>query len=94
MEGFRAEDRHSPARQGDTRKGFTEQDYARFLDAAHQQLGGPVVLVWDGQNNHVSRAMRELAAARVWLTVVQLPAYLKRYLANLAKQDIDQLTAW
>ena len=25
------------------RKGFTETDYARFLDAAHQQLGGPVV---------------------------------------------------
>ncbi|MFE4819289.1 hypothetical protein ACFRFU_23230 [Streptomyces sp. NPDC056704] len=29
------------------RKGFTETDYARLLDAAHQQLGGPVVLVWD-----------------------------------------------
>ena len=33
------------ARRGDTRKGFTETDYARFLDAAHQQLGGPLVLV-------------------------------------------------
>jgi len=31
----------------DQRKGFTETDYARFLDAAHQQLHGPVVLVWD-----------------------------------------------
>jgi hypothetical protein len=31
----------------DRRKGFTETDYARFLDAAHQQPGGPVVLVWD-----------------------------------------------
>ncbi|MFF7924936.1 transposase [Streptomyces mirabilis] len=27
------------------RKGFTETDYARLLDAAHQQLGGPIVLV-------------------------------------------------
>ena len=36
------------ARRGDKRKGFTEADYARFLDAAHQQLGGPLVLVWDG----------------------------------------------
>ncbi|MFE3182459.1 hypothetical protein ACFXKR_16560 [Streptomyces violascens] len=27
------------------RKGFTETDYARLLDAAHQQLSGPVVLV-------------------------------------------------
>jgi putative transposase len=35
------------ARRGDKRKGFTETDYARFLDAAHQQLDGPVVLVWD-----------------------------------------------
>ena len=35
------------ARRGDKRKGFTETDYARFLDAAHQQLGGPLVLVWD-----------------------------------------------
>ena len=44
------------ARRGDKRKGFTETDYARFLDAAHQQLHGPVVLVWDGLNTHTSRA--------------------------------------
>ena len=94
------------ARRGDKRKGFTETDYARFLDAAHQQLDGPLVLVWDGLNTHTSRAMRELIAARDWLTVFQLPAYapelnpvepvwsnLKRSLANLVKQDIDQLTA-
>src|SRR5271169_312965 len=73
---------------------------------AHQQLGGPVVLVWDNLNTHVSRAMRELIAARDWLTVFQLPPYaselnpvepvwsvLKRSLANLVKQDIGQLTA-
>jgi putative transposase len=34
------------------RKGFTETDYARLLDAAHQQLGGPVVLVWDNCETH------------------------------------------
>jgi len=92
-------------RRGDKRKGFTETDYARFLDAAHQQLHGPVVLVWDNLNTHVSRAMRELIAARDWLTVFQLPPYaselnpvepvwsnLKRSLANLTKHDIDQLT--
>ena len=55
------------ARRGDTRKGFTETDYARLLDAAHQQLDGPVVLVWDGLNTHVSRAMAELVAAWDWL---------------------------
>ena len=92
-------------RQGDKRKGFTETDYARFLDAARQQLHGPVVLVWDGLNTHTSRAMRELIAARAWLTVFQLPAYapelnpvepvwsnLKRSLANLTKHNINQLT--
>lgn len=35
------------ARGKDRRKGFTEADYARLLDAAHQQLGGPLVVVWD-----------------------------------------------
>jgi hypothetical protein len=35
------------ARGRDRRKGFTETDYARLLDAAHQQLGGPMVVVWD-----------------------------------------------
>jgi len=88
------------------RKGFTETDYARLLDAAHQQLAGPIVLVWDNLPTHVSRAMRQLIAARSWLTVFQLPAYapelnpvegvwsvLKRSLANLTKQGIDQLTA-
>jgi putative transposase len=29
------------------RKGFTETGYAHLLDAAHQQLAGPLVLVWD-----------------------------------------------
>ena len=92
-------------RRGDKRKGLTEADYARLLDAAHQQLGGPLVLVWDNLNTHVSRAMGELVAARDWLTVFQLPPYaselnpvesvwshLKRSLANLAKRDLAQLT--
>ena len=63
------------ARRGDKRKGFTEADYARLLDGAHQQLNGPVVLIWDGLNTHTSRAMRELIAARDWLTVYRLPPY-------------------
>ncbi|MFC5253289.1 transposase [Streptomyces nigrescens] len=54
---------------------------------------------------HVSRTMRELIAARLWLTVYQLPPYspelnpvegvsshLKRLLANLTKHGLDQLT--
>ena len=50
-----------PLRRWDKRKGFTETDYARLVDAAHQQPGGPLVLVWDNLNTHVSQAMRELA---------------------------------
>jgi hypothetical protein len=88
------------------RKGFTEADYAALLDAAHQQLGGPIVLVWDNLNTHVSHAMVELIAARPWLTVYRLPPYahelnpvepvwahLKRSLANLTKHNIVELTA-
>ena len=59
----------------DRRKGFTEMDYAQLLDAAHQQLGGPIVLVWDILNTHVSDAMAALIATRLWLTVYQLPPY-------------------
>ena len=94
------------SRSKDRRKGFTEADYAALLDAAHQQLGGPLVVIWDNLNTHVSAAMKELIAARDWLTVYQLPPYahelnpvelvwscLKRSLANLAKRNLDQLTA-
>jgi putative transposase len=90
----------------DRRKGFTETDYAALLDSAHQQLGGPLVVIWDNLNTHVSAAMKELIAARDWLTVFQLPPYahelnpvelvwshLKRSLANLAKRNLAQLTA-
>jgi hypothetical protein len=59
----------------DRRKGFTEADYAGLLDAAHQQLGGPLVVVWDNLNTHLSAAMTELICARAWLTVFQLPPY-------------------
>jgi transposase len=87
------------------RKGFSEVDYARLLDAAHRQLGDPVVLVWDNLNTHVSAAMAEIIAARPWLTVFRLPPYahelnpvepvwshLKRSLANLTKHNITELT--
>src|SRR3954465_12035959 len=93
-------------RRGSGRKGFTEADYASLLDAAHRQLGGPIVLVWDNLSTHTSRAMAELIAARPWLTVFRLPAYahelnpvesvwshLKRSLANLTKHTIAELTA-
>jgi DDE superfamily endonuclease len=97
---------HRGRRGKDQRKGFTEADYARLLDAAHQQLSRPIAVVWDNLNSHVSAAMTELLQARDWLTVYQLPPYahelnpvelvwshLKRSLANLAKRNLPQLTA-
>ena len=97
---------HGPRSRDERRKGFTERDYARLLDGAHQQLGAPLVVVWDGLNTHVSGVMADLVDARDWLTVFRLPPYahemnpvesvwalLKRSLANLAKRDIRQLTA-
>ena len=94
------------SRRGGGRKGFTEADYATLLDAAHQQLGGPIVLVWDNLSTHTSKAMAELIAARPWLTVFRLPPYghelnpvesvwshLKRSLADLTKHTLAELTA-
>ncbi|WDV50196.1 transposase [Streptomyces coeruleorubidus] len=88
-------------------KGFTARTYARLLDAAHAQLGGQIVLVWDNDRQHLSRVMRDAIETRTsWLTVFHLPAYapeltpaegvwssLRRGLANLAPRGIDQLAA-
>jgi hypothetical protein len=94
---------HRRKRGTDQRKGFTENDYARLLDTACQRLAGPLVLVWDNLNSHVSDAMDQLIAARDWPTAYRLPPYahelnpvepvwshLKR---SLAKRNLTQLTA-
>ncbi|TDD00579.1 transposase [Nonomuraea deserti] len=86
------------------RKGFREVDYARLLDAVHQQLGGPIVLVWDNLTHHKDALMKSLIATRPWLTVFYLPSYapelnpvetvwshLKRSLGNLAACSLDEL---
>jgi DDE superfamily endonuclease len=93
-------------RRSGGRKGLTEADYAWLLDAAHQQLSGPFVLVWDNLSIHTSKSMAERIAARPWLTVFRLPPYahelnpiepvwahLKRSLANLTRHTIAELTA-
>ena len=33
------------------------------------------MVVWDGLNTHVSRAMADLVTTRDWLTVFRLPPY-------------------
>ncbi|REK90667.1 IS630 family transposase [Streptomyces inhibens] len=57
------------------RKSFTWRDYRDLLIAAHQQLGGPIVLIWDNLNVHKAAGLREFAAARDWLTIYYLPLY-------------------
>jgi hypothetical protein len=88
------------------RRSFAEADYAALLDAVHQQLGGPIVVIWDNLNTHRSAAMRELIASRDWLYVIRLPAYapdlnpveqvwsqVKRGLGNLLVWGVDELVA-
>jgi transposase len=88
------------------RRSFSERDYIGLLDAAHQQLDAPIVVIWDNLNTHVSAAMRERIAARDWLHVIRLPAYapdlnpveavwshLKRSIGNLAVNGVDHLLA-
>jgi transposase len=87
------------------RPGFREKDFAILLDAAHQQLRGPIVLVWDNASHHVDKRMRTFINARsTWLTVYRLSPYapelnpveavwshLKRPIANLAARTTDDL---
>lgn len=88
------------------RRSFAETDYAALLDAVHQQLAAPIVLIWDNLNTHISAAMRELIAARDWLHVIRLPAsapdlnpdehvwsHVKRGLGNLIVHGVDQFAA-
>ncbi|WP_434099930.1 transposase [Streptomyces viridosporus] len=41
---------------------------------AHLQLGGPIVLLWDSLNTHLTAGMRRYVDEHEWLTVFQLPA--------------------
>lgn len=87
-------------------KGFREPELIRLLDAAHQQLQAPIVLVWDRLSLHKTPTIRAAIAARSWLRVYVLPAYapelnpvekvwstMKGSLANLAVRTATELTA-
>lgn len=87
------------------KKGFRAREFAGLLDAAHRQLGGPVIVVWDNASTHHARALREFCDRNAdWLTVHRLPPYapelnpvegvwahLKKSLANLAPRSIEDL---
>jgi hypothetical protein len=67
--------RPAPDARPDGRKSFSWKDYRDLIQDAHQQLGGPIVLVWDNLNTHLTAGMRRYIAERDWLTVHQLPPY-------------------
>lgn len=87
------------------KKGFTWADYRDLIIAAHQQLHGPIVLVWDNLRAHLTPEMKAFIEANTdWLTVFQLPSYapdlnpqegiwalMKRTIGNLAAVNLDQI---
>ncbi|WP_405147681.1 transposase [Sphaerisporangium sp. NBC_01403] len=92
-------------RKGES-KSFAWTDYRDLLLQAHQQLGAPIIVVWDNLNRHLVPQMRAfIDEHEQWLTVYQLPSYapdlnptegiwslLKRGpLANLAVAGLPQL---
>ena len=96
--------RPAPVKQPGGRKGFAWNHYRDLLIAAHKQLGGPIVLIWDNLNTHVCAAMKKFVAEHAWLTVYQLPTYspdlnptegiwslIRRALANIAFADLAHL---
>ena len=72
---FRLIYRPSRDARPDGRKSFAWTDYRDLIQAAHQQLGGPIVLIWDNLNTHLTTGLRGYIDQRDWLTVYQLPAY-------------------
>ncbi|WP_225878864.1 transposase [Spongiactinospora rosea] len=58
----------------DGRKSFAWAYYRDLIAAAHRQLGGPIVLVWDNVNTHLAAGMRRYVAERDWLTIYRLPS--------------------
>ncbi|MEV6012705.1 transposase [Streptomyces sp. NPDC051976] len=87
-----------------TRVGW--RDFRDLIVRARNQLGGPIVLVWDNVRLHLTAGMRKFIAANAeWLTVFQLPTYapdlnpqegvwslVKRDIGNLAAADLGQIT--
>ncbi|MEU0041384.1 transposase [Streptomyces sp. NPDC006333] len=66
--------RHTDHKQGG-RRNFTRTEYRDLLIAAHQQLDGPIVLIWDNLNVHKDNRMRAFIDSTDWITVYYLPPY-------------------
>lgn len=60
---------------GDGRKSFAWSDYRDLLIAAHLQLRGPIIVLWDNLNTHRTAGMRRFIAEHDWLIAYHLPPY-------------------
>ncbi len=88
------------------RKGFVATDFIRLVTAAHHQLDGKIVMVWDNLPGHHAHTVRAFIDKHAdWLTVHWLPSYAPELnpaegiwahltsgvLANLAAFGLDHL---
>nr|WP_236573970.1 transposase [Streptomyces sp. GS7] len=64
-----------PDHKTSRRRSFAWADYRGLLIAAHQQLGKPIVLVWDDLNVHKDARLRVFIDAQDRITVHYLPPY-------------------
>ncbi|MFC9621273.1 transposase [Streptomyces sp. NPDC056930] len=91
----------------DEPKGFTWEDCRDLIVRAHNQLKGPIVLVWGNLRTHLMPQMKEFIAANEdWLMVFRFPSYapdlnpqegiwslVRRTIGNLAAANLDQFAA-
>lgn len=59
--------RHTGHKSGG-RRSFTWTEYRDLLTCAHQQLGAPLVLVWDNLNVHLDARLRRFIDTHDWIT--------------------------
>lgn len=87
-------------------KGFATTDFTRLLTAAHHQLNGKIMAVWDNLPGHHAHTVSEFVDSHAdWLSVYWLPSYAPEInpaeglwahlktgvLANLAALVLDHL---
>jgi hypothetical protein len=67
--------RPCPYARHDRRKSFSWKDYRDLVQTTHQQLGGPILLLRDNPNTHLTAGTHRYTTERDQLTVSQLPPY-------------------
>ena len=67
--------RRHPEHNKGGRRSFTWTDYRDLLRAAHHQLDGPILLLWDNLNVHKDARLRAFIDSHDWITACHLPAY-------------------